>query len=225
MRLVETADGSLTAFSARYQDHYHSLAGANLQARELYLRASGVAADKRPRVIELGFGLGVNFFTSLTDVCARDGFLEYVAIEINPVPVKTLETALEKYKGPILENILQKWGRSFTINGKCFELQLMVTDVSNWSPIHEWASAIYFDPFNPKTNPEPWRFNIIDKFYRSTAPGGILVTYSAASAVRKALSLVGYQVEKMQAHGKKRHWTKAIKPERRNDGIKIINKK
>ncbi len=212
MRLVETADGSLTAYDPRYQDHYHSLAGAAMQARELYLYGSGVVADGKPRVIELGFGLGVNFFTTLTDVCSRDGFLEYLAIEKQPVAAELLEAALVEYRGTVLEQVLSAWGGSFTIGGDCFELRLLVTDAADWRPLTDWASAVYYDPFNPKTNPDAWEPRVIRRFFRATAPGGVLVTYSVASRVRKALVEVGYRVGKIAARGEKRNWTRAVKP-------------
>jgi len=211
MRLVETADGSLTALSDRYKDHYHSLDGAVSQARELYLRASGTAEHPAPRVLELGFGLGVNFFTTLNDACQRGAFLEYMALEREPADPDVLAAALDRFAGPVLDRLLASWGGSLEIRGDCFRLRVLITDAINWQPLQNWASAVYYDPFNPKTNPDAWRPEIISRFYQATAPGGVLVTYSVASAVRKALAQAGYKVSKIEARGKKRHWTRAVK--------------
>ena len=209
---VETADGSLTALSDRYKDHYHSLDGAVSQARELYLRASGAAEHPAPRVLELGFGLGVNFFVTLDNVCQRDAFLEYLALEREPADPEVLAAALNRFSGPVLDRLLAIWGSSLEIRGDCFRLRVLITDALNWQPLQNWASSVYYDPFNPKTNSDAWRPEIISRFYQATAPGGVLVTYSVASAVRKALARAGYKVSKIGARGKKRHWTRAVKP-------------
>jgi tRNA U34 5-methylaminomethyl-2-thiouridine-forming methyltransferase MnmC len=212
VHLLRTADGSLTACNEKYHECYHSLDGAASQARELYLKASGVAADARPRVLELGFGLGVNFFVTMRHVCARGGRLRYLALEREPAPVEALEAVLAGFEGPARDGLLAGWGGNVSLRGECFELELLRADASDWQPPPEWATAIYYDPFSPGVNPDAWSPGIISAFYRATAPGGVLVTYSVAARVRRALAGSGFSVEKIPAAGRKKHWTRARKP-------------
>ena len=74
--LVRTADGLDTLYSARYGQTYHSRHGAGTEARHVFLDGSGVAdrlADGLPtRVLEVGFGTGLNFFLTAQQATAKD---------------------------------------------------------------------------------------------------------------------------------------------------------
>jgi len=51
----------------------------------------------------------------------------------------------------------------------------------------------------------------LNDIYRCTANKGTLSTYSAAGIVRRNLSLAGFEVERTNGFGRKRHMTVAIK--------------
>jgi tRNA U34 5-methylaminomethyl-2-thiouridine-forming methyltransferase MnmC len=84
-----TGDQSKTLYSERYKQTYHSIHGAVNESRHVFLRGAKVAArleNREPtRVLEIGFGLGLNFV--LTADCAQqhDAQLEYVGVEHNPI--------------------------------------------------------------------------------------------------------------------------------------------
>jgi len=212
VELVETADGTLTVYSAAFQDHYHSLSGAAWQARELYLRHGGAGSSPSPKVLELGFGLGVNFFVTLKNALERGVYLRYYALEKDPVPTELLRAVLAPYEGPVLDGLLERWGRSLQMEGEGFCLRVEVAAAEDWQPLEDWAESVYYDLFKPETNSSAWSEEVMRKFFRATAPGGLLVTYSAAGKVRQALERVGYQVSRIPAAGPKRHWTRAQKP-------------
>ena len=60
-------------------------------------------------------------------------------------------------------------------------------------------------------NPELWEEELLNEVYRCTANKGTLSTYSAAGFVRRNLSLAGFEVERTNGFGRKRHMTVAIK--------------
>lgn len=89
-RLVRTADGSRTRHSARYGETFHSVHGARREALHVYLEASGVGerldAGERVRVLEIGFGLALNYLVTAdrTLIARRHGknaALDYHAVE------------------------------------------------------------------------------------------------------------------------------------------------
>ncbi|MBX2839787.1 MAG: hypothetical protein KTR35_23220, partial [Gammaproteobacteria bacterium] len=84
MRIV-TADNSATRFSERYQQTYHSQHGALAESRYVFLEASGVAArleNQTPTsVLEIGFGLGLNFLITADAAESRGTPLNYFAFE------------------------------------------------------------------------------------------------------------------------------------------------
>ena len=80
-----TGDKSLTFKSARYQQHYHSSHGAVTEARQVYLHGSGVAARLDAalptNVLEIGFGLGLNYLVTADYAQSSRTNLHYVGIE------------------------------------------------------------------------------------------------------------------------------------------------
>jgi len=70
---------------------------------------------------------------------------------------------------------------------------------------------VYFDAFAPNKQPELWTKEIFSKAYGLLNPGGILVTYSSKSIVRKELTSCGFAVEKRPGPPGKREMTRAIK--------------
>jgi len=207
-----TGDGSL---SLRHPDHgegYHPAAGAVGQAERLYLRASGAHADPRPRVFELGFGLGVNFSVTLRHARRRGVFLDYRALEAEPVPLEVLEAVLRPLDTELIARITPHWGGSFTLATREFRLRLEVARVQDWSPVGGRVRYVYFDPFSPRANPEVWSPAVYRKIFELLEPGGTLVTYSVAGRVRRGLAAAGFWVERIPGWGGKRHWLRARRP-------------
>ena len=85
MNIVTTDDGSATRHSERYGETYHSVHGALTEARHIYLNASGVAdrlaGKQSTRVLEIGFGLGLNFLLTADLAVMHSTALDYHAIE------------------------------------------------------------------------------------------------------------------------------------------------
>ena len=75
-----------------------------------------------------------------------------------------------------------------------------------WS---DQADAWFLDGFSPAKNPELWEPALLAAVAERTATGGTLATYSAAGAVRRALSDAGLTVERIPGFGRKRHMTVA----------------
>ncbi len=90
---ILTADGSHTLHSERYGETFHSVNGAVTESRHVFLNASGVAdrlaAGKHTRVLEVGFGLGLNCLLSADLASDRKASLDYHAIE-NDISVLSL---------------------------------------------------------------------------------------------------------------------------------------
>jgi chorismate dehydratase len=70
--------------------------------------------------------------------------------------------------------------------------------------------VIYQDPFSPKKNPELWTTDWFEKLKKLSRPGTVLCTYSASSAVRKALGAAGWTVQSFAGFARKKQSTKAF---------------
>ncbi len=211
MQPFRTGDGSLSAWHPRYREAYHSRSGARTQARRLYLEGSGSARHPAPRVLELGFGLGVNFAVTLENARARGAFLDYRAIEAEPVAPELLEAVLGPVCPDVYARLAGRWGRSLVVTGGGYRLRIDVGRVGDWRGPERWASAVYFDPFSPRVNPEAWREEVFAEIYRALEPGGVLVTYSVAGRVRRGLAAAGFAVERIPGWGGKGAWLRALR--------------
>lgn len=210
-----TPDGSATVYSSRYGQHYHSRHGAQTQARVVYLEGSKTHQNASPHVLEVGFGVGLNFLTTFTNALKRNVPLHYIALEFDPVPAEVLEAAQAKNlaaSSSIWHDILTRWGESFSYKRDNIQLEVLCEDVTEIELPLEWASAVYLDGFSPEVNPEIWTPETARKLARAMRPGGWLATYSAAGTVRRALEGVGLEVHKRQGMAGKREFITALKP-------------
>jgi tRNA U34 5-methylaminomethyl-2-thiouridine-forming methyltransferase MnmC len=212
---VITQDGSITLVHPEFGEAYSSVHGALMQATELYLNTSGTAQHRAPQVLEMGFGLGVNFRVTLADCLERGVRLHYKSIEGFPVAANVLEGVLVPLAAAATEiwgQVLWRWqlGESFLLESDWGSLEVIMRDFSDVALPVGWATAVYFDPFSPDANPAPWDAGFLAEVYQCCAPGAMLVTYSVAGTVRRNLARVGFEVSKTPAVGK-REWLKALK--------------
>lgn len=69
--------------------------------------------------------------------------------------------------------------------------------------------AWFLDGFAPAKNPDMWRPELLHCIARLSKPGTQLATFTAASAVRKGLQEVGFEVRKVAGFGRKREMVAA----------------
>lgn len=69
VRIQTTDDGSQTLFVPQMDEHYHSVKGALTESLHIFIR-TGLNESKatEPRVLEVGFGTGLNAFLTLADI-------------------------------------------------------------------------------------------------------------------------------------------------------------
>ncbi|WP_291428148.1 tRNA (5-methylaminomethyl-2-thiouridine)(34)-methyltransferase MnmD, partial [Deinococcus sp.] len=213
--IVLTPDGSRTAHNARFGEAYGSRHGAASQARHVFVEGTGTHLHPAPRVLEVGFGLGVNFRATVADAAARGVALAYHAFEFDPAPRALLREVASGAQGaahPVWEALLSVWPEA----GRCPEAGLSPQDLPQELQVQAggvsvtvtfadvlssplpgaWASALYLDGFSPSRNPEVWTPEFVARLAHALAPGGVLGTYSAAGHVRRALEAAGLRVER-----------------------------
>jgi len=215
-RIERTPDGSSTLWSERYRQYYHSHHGAITQAKHVFLEGTATHLEPYPCVLEIGFGTGMNFLTTLLNTGLRGASLAYRSIEIDPLPaaVVTAVSATHPASGsPIWQQLLECWrlGPVLLKTDACF-LSVDIADATLATLPPNWASAVYLDGFSPGANPELWRPQFIAKLALAMRPGALLATYSAAGNVRRALIDAGLIVTRMPGPPGKREFLRAQKP-------------
>ncbi len=229
MRSTTTGDGSRTLHSERYGQSFHSLHGAVTEARHVYLEASGVAsrlqAGLATRVLEVGFGTGLNCFLTADTAIQSGARLEIISLERELLPAgQVRELAFDRHleQQQVLERYLE-FRDSLPCETPCgahrvdlsehvtLELRLGQAELQQLPPL--WADAVYHDAFSPDVNQELWTPVFLSGLFNCLKPGGALVTYSVKGEVRRRLKELGFAVERIPGPpGGKRQMLVAVKP-------------
>lgn len=222
-----TGDGCLTLFHPGYDQTYHSMHGALQEAKHVFL--NGALVEERlklgqaTRILEVGFGLGLNFLLTCQAAQKYSTPVSYVALESDLLTSRQFEQLhyAEMLNIPSLGDELLAWRNRFPDSmeegrytlqlGGLMQLQLYVGDALH-ADVQGVFDAVYLDAFSPDANPELWTEAFLGRLAKMMAPGAHLATYSAKGAVRRALEAVGLEVGKRPGPPGKREMLLAIKP-------------
>ncbi len=223
-KAVLTADGSHTIALSGSHITYHSLHGAVQESRHVYIEAGLKYAlsqftptGTQPlRVMEIGFGTGLNALLSYQQMREIQSSLYYYAIE--PYPLLLQEAQLLNYVQQLADPTLAPvfsllhtavWEEAVGITNTftLYKTQLPVLQMAAQDPFH----VVYFDAFAPDVQPELWTTEVFEKLYQLLYGGGALVTYCSKGTVRRAMQSVGFIIEKRKGPPGKREMVRAIK--------------
>ena len=191
--LEPTADGSNTLYVPELNEHYHSVKGALTESAHIFIQMGlNHAQAINPRVLEIGFGTGLNAFLTLLEAEKSQRAIHFTSIERFPLP----------------EEIVRGLAYPETIAPEeCEKFYALHT-----APFSECYDVVYFDAFAPEKQPEMWSQPLFDNLYRQMNPGGILTTYCAKGVVRRMLQAAGFTVERLPGPpGGKREILRATK--------------
>lgn len=215
MKLQQTADNSYTLFSTRTQQTYHSMDGAIMESKHVYVApALGHFQDKNElHILEIGFGTGLNAIITFLESQKADKTIYYETIESYPIPEEIYDQLnyaeiLSYDKDVFLE--LHRAQSDIAMTFSHFTFVKKITKIEDYVPEH-FFDVIYFDAFSPDAQPELWTMEIFNKMYQALVSNGILLTYSAKGLVKNVLRSVGFQVKRLPGAGRKYHMIMAKK--------------
>ena len=243
-RIIErTDDGSATLFVPELNEHYHSTKGARTESQHIFidmgLKASPAAT---PRVLEIGFGTGLNAWLTLEEAERSRRNIHYTGLELYPLDWQTVEqlgyissdeqltihrkqtTTNEQFtpndeeeQQPAIELFKQlhtsPWEKDVQLTPH-FTLRKIETDVNKWRVENSPFNLVYFDAFAPEKQPEMWSQELFNRLYVLLDRDGILTTYCAKGVVRRMLQTAGFTVERLPGPpGGKREILRARKQE------------
>lgn len=219
MQIIQTGDGSHTLHSEG-TEHYHSVNGAWTESSYVFIdqgfkQVPGIVNPLR--VLEVGFGSGLNALLSWEASQAELRRVHYVGIDIAPIEkaiwsrlnyTDFLEnkSAYEAFR----EIHLAPWDTPVFI-GEQFVLHKLKQSILDVELKEGVFFLVYFDLFSFDENPELWSLPVFEKLYAAMAPGGILVTYAAKGEVRRTLEEAGFRTERLPGPPGKREMLRATK--------------
>lgn len=210
---IDWRDGDVPV-SRHFDDPFYSLDDGLAEARHVFLAGNDLPGRFKPgfQIAELGFGTGLNLVAAWQAWVAsrQNGPLRFTSFEAFPLSGADAARALAAFPeaAPLIDviaTLLDGDGRARTDT-----LDVTVVPGDARMTVPRWtgaADAWFLDGFSPARNPELWDPALLSAVAAHTKPGGGFATYTAAGAVRRALSDAGFTVQRVAGHGRKRHMT------------------
>jgi tRNA U34 5-methylaminomethyl-2-thiouridine-forming methyltransferase MnmC len=224
--IIRTADGSDTLYNRELDQHYHSIFGAVMESRHIFIEAGFLHASEkilRPErnpqseltILEIGFGTGLNALMTLTESEKLGIRVHYTALEPYPVDENCWITlnypamfGSIDYHQVFSKFHLVEWEHHEPISNH-FTILKLHKKLEDYLPPAGSFDIVYFDAFDPVAQPELWTAEIFRKLHHAMKPGGILVTYSVKGTIVRAMQAAGFKTEKLPGPPGKRHILRA----------------
>lgn len=217
LTILRTADGSTTLLNNALKETYHSVHGAFTESKHVFINngigyIKSIFPLKKIRILEIGFGTGLNACLTYTEAIHHQQGIQYHAIEKYPLP-ETIWSLLDFPELPaeILRTIHRvKWNSPVLLESN-FEILKQEGDVITQEFSPDQFHLIFFDAFAPGKQPEMWTANLLAKMFDLLTHGGALVTYCAKGQFKRDLKTIGFEVQVLPGPPGKREMVRAIR--------------
>lgn len=221
-KIITTSDGSKTIQIEDWNEQYHSIHGAIQEANHVFIKHGllfyfkNIATASEPiKILEIGFGTGLNAFLTLITSETLKQPITYVGVEAYPVEAEEIrqlnyvEMISEDHKTQFQTMHEVTWESEYQITDNFYleKQQKYFKDLR----VKNTFDIIYFDAFGARVQPELWTEDIFSIMFNALKINGVLVTYSAKGSVRRAMQSVGFTVERLPGPPGKREMLRARK--------------
>ncbi len=217
-KIFLTDDGSHSLMSETFGDSYHSKFGAIQESQHVFIDAALNFQTAKGRtdltILEIGFGTGLNALMTYREATKQKLKIHYVTFEKYPLSIEQANALNYAEQLDISTAVLQtlhgcNWHEDVALN-EHFVINKQEKDCQNID-FQNIADIIYFDAFAPQIQPELWEQPFLQKIFDALKPDGVLTTYCAKGAVKRALKAVGFQIESLEGPVGKREMTRSVK--------------
>lgn len=220
LTLTRTEDGSMTIFNAQVGEHYHSRHGALQESKHVFLK-SGLGyfinkdAATEVRILEVGFGTGLNFLLTADYALEHQIQIQYTGIEAFPLSSEMIsKTGYDQYiSADTWKSLLTNYSDSFDnpvqVNPFC-GLKISGTRLMDFQS-DQTFDVLYFDAFAAIHQPEMWTDESLSHICSFLKPGGVFVTYAITGNLKRSMKALGFSIEKAPGAPGKREMLRAVK--------------
>ncbi len=217
-KVERTEDGSFTAFSKRFNEHYHSTkdGALNESMQKHILPAYRLKkGQKELHILDICFGLGLNTLATIHHYTknAPDTRLYIYSPEID----SELIAALPKFTYPKeflpYKKIIEALSSCGSYNYENISVELFLGDAREYvRGFENRFDIIYQDAFSPAHNPTLWTLEYFGDIAKAIKKEGVLTTYSTALKARLALYKNGFAIYLLKHQNARNSTVASLKP-------------
>jgi tRNA U34 5-methylaminomethyl-2-thiouridine-forming methyltransferase MnmC len=210
-----TEDGSNTLRSLQFDSTYHSHHGAFEESEFVFIH-NGLdtlpeSSSNVVKILEIGFGSGLNALLAWQWAKKTGKNVEYVGIEafpVNPSSLVNFESSILNANNDFQALHASSWNELHQTPNFNF-----IKVLSTWpdTKLSNDFDVVFFDAFSPDVQPEMWNYNSLKASADVLKLGGIWVTYCAKGEVRRTMNSLGFDAQRLPGPPNKRHILHAIK--------------
>jgi tRNA U34 5-methylaminomethyl-2-thiouridine-forming methyltransferase MnmC len=205
--MVKSEDGSFTAYSKEFEEHYHSTKdGALQESLQKHVIPSLLHVSQKDEIfiLDICFGLGFNTLATLYYMKLM-GIKKKLTI-YSPEFDKELIYSLQNFKYPELFDeflpIIFALSTKGEYKDERLHVSLYVGDAREFLLTCKHSfDIVYQDAFSPSSNPILWTKEYFSDIARVIKEDGILTTYSISLATRLALYENGFHIYLYEPEG------------------------
>lgn len=221
VKIIVTEDGSHSLYHAELNETYHSFHGAVQESKHVFLKEGldylqSHFGAKGIRVLEVGFGTGLNAILASEWAKEKEINIEYIALEPFPLGEEVYQ-ALNYHeffqdktvKERFLELHAAPWEKPFQRNifFSIFKTESKLQDFHT----DRFFDIVFFDAFAPSKQAEMWDLALIEQTASMLDSNGVFVTYCAKGQLKRDLKAVGLTVETLAGPPGKKEMVRGVK--------------
>ncbi len=193
-------DGSYTAYSKEYDEHYHSTKdGALYESLVKHVQpAFKIQHEKEEiNILDICYGLGFNTLATLLyhQQNSLTVKLNIYSPELDSSLVKSLKNFNYPKEFEQFRHIIDAIVEDGVYKDDNFYIEVFLGDAREYIKRFENKfDIVYQDAFSPSSNPTLWTKEYFTDIKRGTKSDGVLTTYSIALATRLALYENGFNL-------------------------------
>jgi tRNA U34 5-methylaminomethyl-2-thiouridine-forming methyltransferase MnmC len=193
-------DGSFTAYSKEYDEHYHSTKDGALNESLVKHVVPAFSLKKNQDelyILDICYGLGFNTLATLLyhKQNALASKLYIYSPELDGALIKSLENFTYPQEFEIFREMIVKLSGDGLWDDEQFHIEIFIGDAREYVRgfTHQF-DIVYQDAFSPKANPMLWTREYFSDIKNAMKSEGVLTTYSISLATRLALHENGFQI-------------------------------
>jgi len=191
--MVLSEDGSFTAYSKEYDEHYHSTKDGALYeslVKHVIPAFEIIKARDEINILDICFGLGFNTLATLYHHKKNNltSKINIYSPELDSSLVKSLKNFTYPKEFDNLKHIILQLCETGIYDDDFFHIEVFLGDAREYIKVFENKfDIVYQDAFSPSSNPTLWTKEYFSDIKKTIKDDGILTTYSISLATRLAL--------------------------------------